>query len=462
MEKNKRDLGFFNGIKTEAIPLIAGLISFTLLIETGVNNISSFFNIDETQSTITFVIVYFIVPVLGLILWLTLVNYHDGLKRRIWDDRKSSYSWPFMILIILLLMLCVLFLLSGVLYFNIIALLFLTLIIGLATALLYRSRVKIIKYRRERYQANYQFALVFILLTFFWAIYLYLNFSPSRKDIRQGIKSTSLTKENTLRKQAMNQCLFESLFREVIGIRGKSDTLNRDVNSFTTNFQEHIYNLCSYDSVEENRLDSCFNKIVQAKSNNCLQRDSSYRIKAKATLPNFYSIKNAELIKYQLDKRLKEQDKEYRLYWSAWLRTVQYRGLVLFILTALFLLTIWFYAYTVWLESQENDDKNEQNISEIYISKISIYIIFLLVIPFFKPITSENTSFAKPYITFNNPLTLVEKNSIKIENGFQSPQQLNIDSLVALIRDSLERPKGKIDTIIKQTAKPKSKKPQSN
>jgi hypothetical protein len=57
---------------------------------------------------------------------------------------------------------------------------------------------------------------------------------------------------------------------------------------------------------------------------------------------------------------------------------------------------------------------------------------------------------------------LVEKNSIKIENGFQSPQQLNIDSLVALIRDSLERPKGKIDTIIKQTAKPKSKKPQSN
>jgi hypothetical protein len=462
MEKKERDLGFFNGIKTEAIPLIAGLISFTLLVEKAVNNISSFFSISEKESTIFFVIVYFIVPVLGLIFWLTLVNYNDGLKKRIWDNPRSSYSWPFLALLFLLLLLCVLFLAWGVFYFNIIALVFLALVTGLAIVLLRRPRGKSTKYKRESYQANYQFALVFVLLTIFWAIYLSFNFLFPGTDTNQGEEYTSLIKEDSLRKQAMNQCLFDSFFCKVMGIRGKSDALNREVNSFNANFQEHIYNLCPYDSVEENRLDSTFQKIVQVKSSNCLQRDSSNIVNAIFMLPDFYSSMNSELIKYQLDRKLKEQDKEYRVYWSAWLRTVQYRGLVLFALTVLFLLTIWFYAYTVWLESHEIDDKNEQNISEIYISKISIYIIFLLVIPFFKPITSENTSFAKPYITFNNPLTLVEKKSIKIENRVEPPQQLNIDSLVALIRDTLERPEGKIDTIIKQTAKPTSKKPQSN
>jgi hypothetical protein len=456
MEKKERDLGFFNGIKTEAIPLIAGLISFTLLIETGANNIGSFFNIDETQSTITFVIVYFIVPILGLILWLTLVNYNDGLKKRIWDNRKSLYSWPFLVLLFLLLLLCVLFIARGVLYFNIIALLFLILVIGLAFALLHRYRVKATKYRRERYQANFQFALVFILLTTFWTIYLSFNFLLPTEESMKGEKNNTLVKQDSLNEKAMNQNLFDTIFREAITIRGKSDTLNSDVNSFTTNFQEHIYNLCPYDSVEENRLDSCFNKIVQAKSNNCLQRDSRFRKNPKDTTPDFYSFMNAELIKYQLDKRLKEQDQEYRLYWSAWLRTVQYRGLVLFILTVLFLLTIWYYAYNIWLESQENNNQAEQNISEIYISKISIYVIFLLVIPFLKPITSENTSFAKPYMTFSNPLTLlVEKNGLrienKLENRIESPQQLNIDLLVALIRDTLERPQGKIEVIRKQT-----------
>jgi hypothetical protein len=107
--KEEKDLGFFNGIKAEALPLIVGLVSFTLLVENAVNNVSEFLSISEDLATRIFVIAYFVLPVGGLIMWLTVINYYDGLKKRIWDNRTSKYSWPFLTLLALLILLCILF-----------------------------------------------------------------------------------------------------------------------------------------------------------------------------------------------------------------------------------------------------------------------------------------------------------------------------------------------------------------
>jgi hypothetical protein len=53
MEKKEHDLGFFNGIKAELIPLIAGLVSFTLLVDTAVNQIEDISSCAVRSSDLT-------------------------------------------------------------------------------------------------------------------------------------------------------------------------------------------------------------------------------------------------------------------------------------------------------------------------------------------------------------------------------------------------------------------------
>lgn len=480
MDKEKdsskeRDLGFFNGIKAEAIPLIAGLVSFTLLVEKAVNNISDFFSISEKTGTILFVIAYFIVPVAGLIIWITLVNYHDGLKKRIWDNPGSKYSWPFLLLLVLLILLCLLFLVTGVLLFTIVAALVLLGVTWLAFELLRRRQENTDKFRRERYQAKWQFIIVFTLLVAFWVLYLSANFLPRSKTPQSDEELNPITTEEyKAREAAMRQCLFDSLFCVALDVRADSDTMDMDVNTFMADFQDYIYRLCPCDSVAGAKLNeelkSSFKKIVQGDSCSCqvppnrdnqtFKQGDKPSIQPKA---EFFSIYNAEAIKLQLDKKLATQDKKYRIYWSAWLRTVQYRGLVLFALTALFLLVVWYYAYTARLDSEEKDEKNPENFSEINISKISIYIIFLLIIPFFKPITRENTVFAKPYITFNNPLTLVDNSNTTLLPKIEFPEipKMEYDVLADTIKNVLERRGSKlhiIDSVVRKEPVKKSKK----
>ena len=81
MEQNDRDLGFFNGIKTELITLVAGFALFSLLVDTLINHIGDFFSVDVETSTKLFVWFYFIAPVVCLLIWILLINYKAGLKK---------------------------------------------------------------------------------------------------------------------------------------------------------------------------------------------------------------------------------------------------------------------------------------------------------------------------------------------------------------------------------------------
>lgn len=68
--ESKRDLGFFNGVKAEIIPLIAGLVSFTLLAEDAVNQIEKIFHAEGEIGVIVFISIYFVIPVLFIVCWL--------------------------------------------------------------------------------------------------------------------------------------------------------------------------------------------------------------------------------------------------------------------------------------------------------------------------------------------------------------------------------------------------------
>lgn len=462
--KEEKDLGFFNGIKAEAIPLIVGLVSFTLLVENAVNNISEFLSISEDVATRIFVIAYFVLPVGGLIMWLTVVNYHDGLKKRVWGNRSSKYSLPFLTLIALLVLLCILFWATSVLAFIIVAALILAGVIGLAIILLQRPLVNAENFKREQYQANGQFAIVFGLLVAFWMLYFGLNFWRDNTSCPASASVLSTTERNA-REVAMNECIFSSSYDRALTQRKTSESLRNDVNAFSASFQNYIYRPCPSDTVASlilrDSLTHSFKKIVPGNSCN-MPIPNETKLKRGLLPPQaeFFSISNAELIKHQLDTRLEAQDKEYRIYWSAWLRTVQYRGLVLFALTTLFLLLVWYYAYTAWLDSGGTKEKPRENFSEINISKISIYIIFLLTIPFFKPITRDGTAFSKPYITFSNPLTLVDNRRTVLESS--KIPEINYDKLADAVQKKMERDSGKLSAIeetVKRPPEKKSKKP---
>jgi ribosomal protein L18E len=269
--------------------------------------------------------------------------------------------------------------------------------------------------------------------------------------------------------QAMSEWLFGSSFNSALAQRKKSSDLRNTVNAFSASFQDYIYRPCPSDTVAgailRDSLTHSFKKIVS--SDSC-GLSITNKTKLKRCLlppqPEFFSINNAELIKHQLDTRLEAQDDEYRIYWSAWLRTVQYRGLVLFALITLFLLVVWYYAYTSWLDTEETKEKPRENFSEINISKISIYIIFLLTIPFFKPITRDSTAFSKPYITFSNPLTLVDNSNTVLHPTVEFPEipEINYNDLADAVQKKMEQDGGKlwvIEEIVKRTPEKKSKKP---
>jgi len=58
---------------------------------------------------------------------------------------------------------------------------------------------------------------------------------------------------------------------------------------------------------------------------------------------------------------------------------------------------IWFEAYSSKLKSEEKRTKEE--FSEINTSRVAIYLLFLLTIPFFKPIDEKSINLDKPYLS---------------------------------------------------------------
>jgi hypothetical protein len=141
---------------------------------------------------------------------------------------------------------------------------------------------------------------------------------------------------------------------------------------------------------------------------------------------------------------------DHQPIWAYWLQIVQFKGLLLFTTMILFLMVVWYHAYRTQLEME---DQNPY--SEIWISKISIYVLFLLIIPFFKPIKKDSVSFSKPYIGSSKPANYYDQRVIqRPSQPADSIQYKTISNIVAT-----EMKKG-IDTILKYQKKYVKKEPQ--
>lgn len=469
---SKRDLGFFNGVKAELLPLIAGLVSFTLLVEEAVNHIESFLSIDLKASTKLFVIIYFVAPVIAVLYWITGFNYREGLKAIICEKRSHFFSIFVFVLLGLIVLLVFAFFLVPANLFGLLSSATILLQLIFLIFLSLRKRSNTFNFRRESKQAKMQMWIVFVGLITFWVTYYWRTFYTN--DNKQYKAETKEAYRN-----ALNDRLFVGSFDTALVKRKeykKKDSLAKE---FLKSYQRYAFRLNPRDCEACINLTLNFNDLVDTAlhvaqvTDSCFCRPPAKKTHSRASTQNcedknrdrctastdFFTSSNSGLIRYYIDESLKAADRAYRTHWSAWLRTVQYRGLLLFLTVVLFFLLAWYYSYIEWLETDMKGD-----FSEINISKISVYILFLLTVPFFKPVTEENTVFDKPHVSFNNSLTYNTYNSPRswgrdsIDwSKMPNPNQLRFDTLdtnLKSIKDSVVKLKADIERLKKEKTKP--------
>jgi hypothetical protein len=380
MEK-ERDLGFFNGIKAELIPLIIGLVSFPLVVDTSLNHLESLFFIDDKFGIILFIAIYFIAPVVMILGWITLMNYRDGLKKELLKTKESS-----LFLLVVVILIGFLLLMAGVFLLNV---RYFLLVGGIQFALLlvYLRLIGIVAkrknymYDREYRQAGIQVCIVTILLCVFWGFYFSASIFKGEFKKDWMLPDVNLYK---LIEQGANS-------REKYNKTSKSaDQLLSSLNDFTLLPKRSIPLLdslkLSWSEVVESHHQQ-FHIILDNKNHHSFLVDSAFTQVSKTQKINLDSAR------YVINRLQAQALQKYKSAWAPWLRVIQFKGLLLFYLLLQFLLIIWYHSYKNQLTA---NDPSEY--SEIGISKVCIYILFLLIVPFFKPIKEDTITFGKPYV----------------------------------------------------------------
>ncbi len=115
-------------------------------------------------------------------------------------------------------------------------------------------------------------------------------------------------------------------------------------------------------------------------------------------------------------------------------------------------MVVWYHAYRTQLEME---DQNPY--SEIWISKISIYVLFLLIIPFFKPIKKDSVSFTKPYIGSSKSITYNDNR--KIERPVQPADSIRYLKIAEIVENKMQEANKKVLDYQKNHLKKEPQKP---
>ena len=95
-------------------------------------------------------------------------------------------------------------------------------------------------------------------------------------------------------------------------------------------------------------------------------------------------------------------------------------------------MVVWYHAYRTQLEMED-----ENPYSEISISKISIYVLFLLIIPFFKPIKKDSVSFTKPYI--GSSKSIIYNDSRVIQRPAQPADSIRYLKISEIVESKMQK-----------------------
>lgn len=356
------------------------------------------------------------------------MNYHDGLKAYFSQEKRAPIVWlVLMILLIVIGLILTIYSFTAEEFLNL-ALVGFVLILIYAIWLLFQQGLYI-PYKREYRQAKWQFGLTITFLLAIWIPYFYpyINYPNDDKLWKEwdSIKTYELSK--------------------AIDAASGARKLYREQSKAAESFLDHLpdYFFAPKDSVAALTAKE---KAVEALSKHYSEIWQSVNIDFKNSIKRF----NIDSIRYIVYRKQMANLTKYQDEWAPWLMIIQFKGLLIFSLLTLFLMAIWYHSYHLQL-----DGRNSEEFSEIAISKLSIYILFLLITPFFKPIEKSKISFGKPYITFQNPITV--NNSVYVDVPKPPPPpQVNyikiahdVDSIVSKQMDSLV--KNKLEPINRAT-----------
>lgn len=439
MEKKERDIGFFNGIKAELIPLGVGLASFTLLADQAINQLGSFFSLGDKEGIWLFIFIYFIAPVILIIVWLALVNHNDGLKERLlknWTSPKSIFVW--LITIGILLSPLAIFLLSVKNYLVLALIIFVFILFYLGFVVWSESR-KNYSLERELRQARVQMGTLVACLMVVWWFYFF-------NMISYGEFKTEWEEDGGSLITSIDQGAF--VRKEHEATMSASSKLTNHLRDFTMlPRDERLGNYGLRWEAVKNELWENF-RITFRKNNEPIQLREIFTemVSAKKL--------DTDSLQYVINRVQAESLQTYKHQWAPWLRTVQFKGLLLFNLLMFFLLVIWYHSYTSQLLTNDSSEYSETSIS-----KISIYFLFLLIIPFFKPFKEDTISFGKPYLGNGTSIGSIINNKYDVEQKpCVCPEQQKFDYGEAAMRvkDSLKKQLqiiNKLETQIDQTKK---------
>jgi hypothetical protein len=441
MENKERDLGFFNGIRAELIPLIAGLISFTLLIEDAINEIENIFSLSEGASIFVFITFYFIVPVSFVFIWLTVINHKDGLKRQLANDWKSPFTFLVSVILLLFIVLMAGFFLMRLASYFILVIIIFILVLIYAGCVLIKKPANQIKYRREYRQARYQFGFVFSLLFLFWTFYFLQYYNVFQHYNKCGEPSHAECKDDGQKKWEYGQSDLSSLIQTSANIRSDYRKNTESAQNIISLYPDLIYfsNGDFYDKSKKEILQS-FNDLKKDSAGKILNpKEFDLLLLKRVKL-----IEKRDSVHYVAYRVQQKMLKNFKASWAQWLQLVQVKGLLLFISFIFFLLVIWYHAYKAQLERNSKED-----FSEVWISKLSLYVLFLLIIPFFKPIQEDNISFGKPYVTLNKPSY--------VDNRIITPpamgDSIRYSSIRTMMADAMKDQRKLLDSIIRYQQK---------
>jgi Ca2+/Na+ antiporter len=472
-EESERDLGFFNDMRAELLPLVAGLVSFTILGEKAVNNIGAYFSVNPQTSIFLFSILYFLFPIAIILLWMFLINHRDGLKEHLLKDKGSSYSWIVLAITALILLMMFSFFDLNVKIYLAVAV-FTLIIIGCYGCVLVLNRPdNVRKYRREYRQAKYQYVVVSCFFIILWFVYFWQHVNSNDSKFKDHQWTTTEINEG---------CSFRCWVLEADIARSESELAAEKLGEFRahalspieirrkTNKWSQDYAKAIYDSIGEKKevprsiaRNASWKRPITIADKKKAEQDQK-----KGEQEEFYILAFHE---YKLSQAQQKADDQSRLAWAKWMEIVQFKGLLLFLTTTFFLLTIWYHSYLLRLKSS-----NETHVSEVQVSRVAIYIIFLLIIPFFKPIDENSVNFDKPYLSLSNQFSFADNRDItnnpavtgtgddlldeKLRKIIKEP----VDNTVILgdIQQTLAKQQTLLDSIIKSLPKPTGSKKGQN
>lgn len=342
-----KDLGFFNGIKGELITLLTGLVSFSLLADSFFNQLKDIFVIDAEASILLFIRLYFIWPVLAILIWLTLINDKTGLKKYMMSDKSPrSMKVHLFVLIGSLIITQLLFIMSRNDDFTFLCWWDLLLIIGYAIRLIKLKPLNTGKFRHLYRQAKIQFVVSFGLILLVGTYYF---------------------RNRTQDKSHLFSCIIDDAgkaMRDLSQSRQRKDTLQINLYGSTKILVKEI------------------SQLGGAKDKEAIKKEID-QLQGKINL-----------IRVEIFEQEHNSLSDYREKMKPLVDMMQVRGMAIFGISVLFLLGIWYNSYVLRLQSETGE-----KYPEITISKVSVYFIFLLAIPFFKPNKKENIDPEHPFLS---------------------------------------------------------------